>query len=447
MNLRNITNKKGNYLVGFHDVDPWSSDHKKILCLRAKTMEDIPSEENQADVVLVDLESGNVKTLDKTICWNFPQGGRQAWVRHKECDKVIYNTREDNKFIAKLVDKNGKQLLTYDKPTYAISPCSNFSYGLNYERLYRLGAYGYAGVTDESKGDYLPIDDGIWKTDLSTGKSKLILSIKDVAETVGNSKVLKESEHYLTHIVPSPNGEKISFLHRYWLPDGGIQTRLVICDSNGKNPQVWDEGFMSHFDWIDNSSIIIWGKPASKAQALRSSSFLKNIPFLSTILQGLKPLIKKVLGKRIIPEGYYKLVSYEKRFESIKYSELLPTEDGHPSFCPSDRSLLLTDTYPDANSERELIILDTKDNNIINLCKLKESQLKPSENNFDSISKYVDSDMLQKFSKKHFVHSRSGVHCDFHPRWRRDGNYVCIDSNHEDFRSVYIIEIKKDSFK
>jgi len=447
MNLKNITEEKGHYLVGFNDIDPWSSNHKEILCLKTESMVDIPSEENQAEVVLVNLESGKVKTLDQTMCWNFPQGGRQAWIRTNDGDKIIYNIRKKNKFIAKIIDKDGAHILNCDKPTYALSPCSNYSYGLNYERLYRLGGYGYAGVIDNSEGNNLPKDDGIWKTDLTTGKSKLILSIKSVAETNGNSKILKETEHYLTHILPSPNGEKISFLHRYWLPDGGIQTRLIICDSNGKNTQVWDEGFMSHFDWANNESIIMWGKPTSKAQALRSSSFLTNIPLLSPILQGLKPLIKKVLGKKLIPEGYYKLVSYEKRFKSIKYSELLPTEDGHPSFCPSKRNLLLTDTYPNSNSERELVIIDNKSSTIHTLFKLKESQLKPSEKNFNSITKYIDSDILQNFSKKHFIHARSGIHCDFHPRWRRDGEYICIDSNHEDFRSVYIIKIKKDLFQ
>lgn len=442
MNLRKITEEEGHYLVGFHDIDPWSSNHKQILCLRTKTMEDIPSEENQAEVVLVELETGNVKSLDKTICWNHPQGGRQAWIRKEDEDLVVYNTREDGKFIAKIVDTDGNQVLICDKPTYALSPCFKFSYGLNYERLYRLGAYGYAGVMDKTEGVNAPTDDGLWKTDLNTGKSKLILSISEVIKVEGNTKVLEDSEHYITHISPSPDGKKICFLHRYWLPDGGIQTRLLVCDKDGKNAQVWDEGFLSHFDWINNDSILIWGKPASKVQALRSSSFLKTIQFLSPILQAIKPLIKKVLGKKVIPEGYYKTVSYDTRFKSIKYSEYLPTIDGHPSFCPSNRDLLLTDTYPDENFERELIIFDTSNNNITNLCKLKESSIKPSEKNFDSIIKYVDKDMLQKFSKKHFVHSRSGIHCDFHPRWRSDGKYVCIDSNHEDFRSVYIIETK-----
>jgi hypothetical protein len=444
MKLQKITEEPGNYLVGFHDIDPWSSNHKEILCLRSDSMVNIPSEENQAEIVLVNLEDGKVKTIDQTMCWNFPQGGRQAWIRSKDDDKIIYNTRIGDEFVAKIVDKEGSEFLTCDKATNCVSPCYKYSYGLNYERLYRLGGYGYAGVVDKTKGINAPSNDGIWKIDLTTGKSSLILSLQDITKIEGNTTVLQETEHYVTHILASPNGKKISFLHRYWLPDGGIQTRLIICGSDGKNGEVWDEGFLSHFDWVDDDTIIMWGKPASKAQALRSSSFLKSIPLLSPIIQGLKPLIKKILGKKIIPSGYYKLVSSDKKFLSEKFSEVLPLSDGHPSFCPEKRNLLLTDTYPDENMERELMILNTDDQKLHKITKLKESTQKGSDKNFISIEKYIDSDMLKKFSMKHFIHSRSGVHCDFHPRWRRDGKYICIDSNHEDFRSIYIYQVPKE---
>ncbi|MFC3200249.1 hypothetical protein ACFOEW_00240 [Alteromonas oceani] len=444
MKLQAITNEQGNYLVGFHDIDPWSSDGNRFLAIRVDSLLDIPSNDSYAEIVTVDLSTGAVQVLDKTTCWNFPQGGRQCWVRNEDSDLVIFNIVQDNKFTAKIVDTDGQLVHFCDKPTNCISPCQKYSYGLNYERMYRLGGYGYPGVKDTSEGIHKPKDDGIWKTDLDSGKSELILSLYDITMLKGNSAVLEETDHYVTHILPSPNGSKICFLHRYWLPDGGIQTRLIISDSDGHNAGVWDEGFMSHFDWIDDESILIWGKPVSKAQSLRSSSSLQTIPFLPTMLQMIKPIARKVLGKKIIPQGFYKVVSKNNKFSTTKFSEKLPVGDGHPSFSPLNRDLLLTDTYPNEKWERELLILDCKSDELHNLGKLAQCSLAPSDKNYGSILSYTDKNMMSKFSKKHFVYSRSGIHCDFHPRWKSDGSYFAIDSNHEGRRNVYIVDVNKE---
>jgi hypothetical protein len=444
MKLKKITQENGNYLVGFHDIDPWSSDGNRFLALKVDSMEEIPSETSYAEIVLVDTDSGAVSVLDKTICWNFPQGGRQSWVQENGQDNIIFNVLKKDKFVAKLINQNGELIRYCDKPSYCISPCQTFSYGLNYERMYRLGGYGYPGVMDQTAGNHKPDTDGIWKTDLSTGKSKLIIALSDIANLKGNSPALLETDHYVTHILPSPDGSKICFLNRYWLPDGGIQTRLIICNNDGSNAEVWDEGFLSHFDWVDNDSIIIWGKPASKAQALRSSSALQNIPFVPVLLQLIKPVVRKLLGKKIIPQGFYKLVSADNKFSNNKFSEKLPVEDGHPSFCPANRNLLLTDTYPNKDWVRQLMVLDCKEDKLHIFGELKQSDKKPSQTNYEAVLPYVDQDVMKKFSKDHFVYSRSGIHCDFHPRWKSDCGCFAIDSNHEGDRNVYIFKLLEE---
>jgi len=86
------------------------------------------------------------------------------------------------------------------------------------------------------------------------------------------------------------------------------------------------------------------------------------------------------------------------------------TEDGHPSFHPQNNTLL-TDTYPDKYSERKILLLD------------EASRLQILGSFFSPFN----------YSKE--------VRCDLHPRWDREGKWVCFDSAHEGHRNLYLIEM------
>ena len=34
------------------------------------------------------------------------------------------------------------------------------------------------------------------------------------------------------------------------------------------------------------------------------------------------------------------------------------------------------------------------------------------------------------------------IRCDFHPRWDRTGQQLCIDSVHEGFRGIYLLDVR-----
>ncbi len=86
--------------------------------------------------------------------------------------------------------------------------------------------------------------------------------------------------------------------------------------------------------------------------------------------------------------------------------------DGHNSFSP-DRQWLLNDSYPDpSRHERLLMLYDLE-----------------SDTRFD----------LERFHSDSKISGE--IRCDLHPRWKRDGRMVCIDSIHEGTRQMYVLDV------
>lgn len=56
----------------------------------------------------------------------------------------------------------------------------------------------------------------------------------------------------------------------------------------------------------------------------------------------------------------------------------------------------------------------------------------------ESYTKGVDKRILCLMSPELFSFTRSGLHCDLHPRWNFDGTKVAFDSIHEGTRQIYI---------
>ena len=50
----------------------------------------------------------------------------------------------------------------------------------------------------------------------------------------------------------------------------------------------------------------------------------------------------------------------------------------------------------------------------------------------------VDSKILSSISQEELAFTRSGLHCDLHPRWSRNGQQAVFDSIHEGTRQIYV---------
>jgi len=87
--------------------------------------------------------------------------------------------------------------------------------------------------------------------------------------------------------------------------------------------------------------------------------------------------------------------------------------DGHPMFSPFDKNIFITDTYPDKKGDQHLIMVDLKNKNIIKISSLYSP-----------------------------LRYRGQVRCDLHPRWDRNGKFICVDSSSRGKREMILFDVE-----
>ena len=108
-------------------------------------------------------------------------------------------------------------------------------------------------------GIWAPEDAGVWRIDLDTGATELIVSIAQVAALPYPRGDLSAAKHYFNHLLFSPDGTRFIFLHRWRFGQGGFHTRMLTAGLDGGDIRVVDDfGQTSHFIWRDPAHILAW---------------------------------------------------------------------------------------------------------------------------------------------------------------------------------------------
>lgn len=82
---------------------------------------------------------------------------------------------------------------------------------VDYSRVNDMRAgYGYKGIPDKFADEKAPKDAGVWKVDLETGESRLIVSLAD-AVAIANpyDPDFAQAKHWFNHLLVSPDGKKV----------------------------------------------------------------------------------------------------------------------------------------------------------------------------------------------------------------------------------------------
>jgi hypothetical protein len=219
-----------------------------------------------------------------------------------------------------------------------------------------------------------PKDSGIWRVDLETGNSDLIVSIADVVRlgTIPDNQL--NVKHYLHHLLYSPDGSRFIFLHRWLYPNGTRLTRMFTAAADGSDLRLLDaNGLTSHFIWRDPAHILAWSKQHSRgpgfylfedrlggsidlvgAGVLKQDGHCSYLPGGEWILndtypdqdRNQKPHLYHVPTGRVVPLG---------NFRSPKEYTGEWRCDTHPRSSRSGRQVVIDSPHPGAGRQLHLI--------------------------------------------------------------------------------------------
>lgn len=367
------------YFFGYYDKSPWDFSGRYMLCMRAKDTWSEPDPKGEAEILLFDGEAGNAfRVIAKTHTWNVQQGCMAQWLGPDYSSKIIYNDLRDGKYCSVILEVATGKESVLPMPVYSVSADGKTALTLDFSRLHslRLG-YGYAALPEKTKDVALPDETCIWKMDIETGEVVPLLKYTDFASFEPRPEMQVEgSVHKVNHLMLSPNGKRFMVLYR-WFNGQRKYTRLITCNVNGTDMYVLsDDDMVSHCYWKNDEEIIAFE------------------------------------NKHHGGAGFYLM-----KDRTQEYTHIWPqlSNDGHPSYCPTDNSLVVFDTYPSRSRVQEVKLGrddDTKGDSVMVIARVF------------SPFKY-DND----------------TRCDLHPRWSRDGKKVCFDSVFEGHRGLYVVNV------
>ena len=312
----NIKTANRDRFFGYFDVHPWTPSMDGLL-LHEVT-------DNEVEIGLYRQDS--YTALATSSVWNLQQGARTQW--HPTSESILFNRDESGRLITQEIDISGEQITTYDRPIQAVHPNGTEFLSLNYDRLdQNRPDYGY-GREPESLPN--PDVDGLWRIEMDTGEKELPISLRSLIDRADTAA--DPDDHYVNHALYTPAGDRFVFLHR-WNGEEGRVSRLYIADRDGSCRIVMDETVVSHYCWLSNSELFVWGRSAE-------------------------------LG-----DGYHVLDMDTGEFEYI--DTLDEWGDGHPSLSPDGR-YVVTDTYPDRKRQRHLLLYDRETEEVTELGRFFE---------------------------------------------------------------------------
>lgn len=428
-----ITSGSDSEWFGYYNYDTLNYNRKRLLCNRSKFEGVAPEAGMTIEIGYYDLESSTYCHIGDSDSWNWQQGAMAQWIPGEGNEsKVIFNCSLNNHIVSKIVDLDTKEERIINWGIYGLLPSGDKSITIDFERAYWCRTYHYQSVKNNLLDVPVLESDGLFEVDLLKNERKRILSIKDIIESDYDNS-FADKKHWIEHVMVSPGGKRVCFLHRFSPTDDTYhyRTRLCICNIDGSNLQVipgWKEYGLSHFAWNGDDSFCIYSVKISPIQ----QSMLGNTSS-STVGKSVFTKLKRYIYvhvKDMIPKKWrramkggdaaysYRYFVYEDGQFTHKddFRDYLLRIDGHPSFT-SDGLYMLTDTYADENGYRHLTAFNIITHKSLHLLSLYEPLV------------------------------GNPARCDLHPKLCKDNNIIAVDTTYQGKHNMIVFRLNWDAIK
>jgi len=311
--ITRLTDGKGCYFFGYYDVAAFDAGGKFHLYHQVGFMNRLPTRDDSAELGMINVETKAKIKIAETTAWNFQQGAMLQWNPAAPDNEVVYNIRVGETYRAVIQNIKTKNKRLLEMPVATLDPKGRYALSINFSRVFDFRpGYGYHGIEDVHKNLETPDDDGIFKIDMTTGKSRLILSFPQIRSLLQDtSSVVKKGKLVINHITYNPDGSRFVFLVRNF-PEHGKHwgTAAITANCDGNESYVLNACSMtSHYHWKNEHYLLAYAKQAEENQ--------------------LYLLCDKSQEYEIIDRDCFKA-------------------DGHCSYAP-DRKQILYDSYPENN--------------------------------------------------------------------------------------------------
>ena len=400
LQIQAITTGPKQHWFGYYDKRQVDGSGRYALGAEVDKFFRSPTQQDILRIGLIDLENDfQWKEIGTSHSWGWQQGCMLQWIPGSD-QEVIWNDIGPDGFISKVYNIKTGATRSLPRAVYTLSPDGSFALSLDFDRLqfFRPG-YGYPTQEPITDWEKAPEKAGIYKMDLQSGASELILSYAQLAALPREAGSVADYYHWFNHILINPSGTRFIFLNRSrpvpsssdmsayrkenpeWskMGRGHWLTRAITANTDGSDLYALnDSGVFSHFIWKGDDTICAWARPDDGDQA-----------------------------------GFFELIDKSKAARQV--GKGIMTVDGHNTYVPNTNyEWMLNDSYPQGEERlQELFLFHVPTEKKVSLGKFHEP--------------------------KHFT---GEWRCDLHPRCDPQGKRVFFDSTHEgDQRQIYMVDI------
>jgi hypothetical protein len=438
-----VTPGTGRAIHRFFDTSPFSPSGRYLALTRLPFEDRLPAPGDVAEIVVVDLETGEERTVAESRGWDTQLGAQAQWGATD--GQLLFNDLDTARWrpFGVVLDPTTGRRRELDGTVYTVSPDGRWAAS---PCLLRTAATqpGYGVIVPR---EHLPRNqgasavDGLYLTQTESGRSSLLVSFKQILEQARPRLDPAEyagGDFYGFHVKWNPQGDRLLLVLR-WVPrrqGAGMRSQVITMAVDGTDVRVaipapvWDRGG-HHPTWQPDGRSVMMNLRLRKRTVARATLRLDRRlrrgrgPVQAT---GLKQRRKQGWGTRMLSRAVERLGARDDgmRLVSAQYdgSRLGALSDtlvgtGHPSLHPDGRHVL-TDAYP---SEPVCPGDGTAPIRLLDLQQGREDTV------------------VRIHATPDYAGPRNELRVDPHPTWDRDFRRIAFNGWADGTRRVYVADL------